>query len=516
MPRGRLPMRKTREILRLLWDQGCSARAVAASLGVSPTTVGHTERRAREAGLCWPLPEDLDDAQLEAKLYPLDASKKADARPLPEFERIFTELKTKGVTLELLWHEYRTEHGEAGYSYSRFCELYARWRGKLDVTMRQHHLAGDKLFVDWAGKTMEVTDPQTGEVAAAQIFVACLGASSFTFAEALADQTTRSWTTAHVHAFESIGGVTAAVVPDNTKTAVLKAAFYDPDLHPTYVELAEHYDTTILPTRVAAPRDKAKVENAVQQVERWVLAPLRHQTFFSLPELNRAIAERLSWLNDRPFSKLDGSRRSLFETIDRPALRPLPTKRFEIAEWKTDVSVNIDYHVQFDDHFYSVPYQLAQETVDVRATLTIVECFFKGRRVASHPRSFVKWRFSTIPAHMPDSHRRYAEWTPSRMIRWAETIGPETARTVEHTLETRRHPEQGFRSCLGIIDLAKQYGSERAEAACARARAIGSPTRKTIASILKSGLDRQPLDSQPDQPVLPLEHDNLRGEDYYR
>jgi transposase len=508
-------MRRTREILRLRWGLGQSARSVANSLGISPTTVAEIVRRAHRAGLGWPLPGDLDDAALEATLY-AEAQPKP-TRPLPDFEKVFRELKRKGVTLELLWDEYRSDHPDQGYSYSRFCELYGLWRGRLEVTMRQHHKAGDKLFVDWAGPTMPITDAATGEITEASIFVAALGASDFTYAEAFEDETLSSWITGHIHAFEEIGGVAAATVPDNTKTAVTKPCFFDPDLNPTYLELARHYDTTILPTRVASPRDKAKVENAVLQVERWVLAPLRDRPFFSLAELNQAIRERLAWLNDRPLSKLNGTRRSLLEQIDRPALGPLPAKRFEIPQWKTNVGVGIDYHVQFDHHYYSVPYQLVGERVDVRATLTVVECIYRGRRVASHRRSFSKGGFVTDPAHMPDSHRRYAEWTPSRMIGWAETIGPHTAAAARHILARLRHPEQGFRSCLGIISLGKKYGNDRLEAACRRARAIGSIRYKTIQSILRTGLDGQPLpSSQSTQPSLGLEHDNVRGPDYYQ
>lgn len=513
MPAHRTSMRKTREILRLRWGLGQSRRQVAASLQVSPTTVGDIERRAGRAGLAWPLPADLDDAALEAKLY--ERGKPKRTRAVPDFEYVFRELKRKGVTLELLWDEYRRDHREDGYSYSRFCELYAEWRGHLDVTMRQRHKAGDRLFVDWAGPKMAITDASSGEITEVSVFVAALGASDFTFAEAFEDETLRSWITGHIHAYEEIGGITSATVPDNTKTAVIKPCFFDPDLNPTYLEMARHYDTTILPTRVASPRDKAKVENAVLQVERWVMAPLRKRTFFSLAELNRAIRERLDWLNDRPLSKLDGTRRLLLEQIDRPALGPLPAKRFEIPEWKTNVGVNIDYHIEFDHHYYSVPYRLAGQRVDVRATFTVIECFCKGRRVASHRRSFRKGGFITDAAHMPDSHRRYAEWTPSRMIRWAESIGPQTATAVGHVLARLRHPEQGFRSCLGIISLGKKYGNDRLEAACRRAAAIGSIRYKTIKSILRNGLDSRPL-PEPTQLSLPVRHENVRGADYYR
>jgi transposase len=505
-------MRKTREILRLRWGQKQSARRTAISAGVAASTVLDVEARARAVGLCWPLGAELDDGGLERLLYPVPKGK--TGRPAPDFDYIYRELKRKGVTLELLWQEYRDAHPETGYGYSRFCDLYRRWRGGLDVTMRQEHRAGERLFVDWAGQKVEIVDAATGEVTEASIFVAALGASDLTYAEAFADEKLGCWLTAHIHAFEYMGGVTELVVPDNTKTAVAKACFYDPDLNPAYLELAEHYGTAILPTRVASPRDKAKVENAVLQVERWVLAPLRNHRFFSLSELNAAIRERIEWLNDRGLSKLDGTRRSLFADIDRPALRALPRQRFEIAEWKTKVGVGIDYHIELDRHYYSVPYQLTGKRIDVRATATMIECFFKGRRVASHQRSRLRGRHTTDPAHRPASHRRYAEWTPSRMIRWAETIGAETGAVVRHVLETKPHPEQGFRSCLGIIRLADKYSKGRVEAACRRARRIGSPSYKSVRSILATGLDGQRPTSA--QLRLPVDHANLRGGDYYQ
>lgn len=513
MPAHRVSMRKTREILRLRWELRQSTRRTATSCAVAPSTVADVEKRARAAGLTWPLPDDLDNDVLEKLLYA--QGERHTGRVLPDFEAIYRELKRKGVTLELLWQEYRAEHPEDGYAYSRYCDLYRRWRGTLDVTMRLEHRAGEKLFVDWAGQKMPIVDGESGEIHNASIFVGALGASDLTYVEAFGDEQIESWITGHIHAFEYIGGVTELTVPDNLKTGVTKACFYEPDINPAYLDLAEHYGTAILPTRVASPRDKAKVENAVQQVERWVLAPLRNQTFFSLAELNHAIRERLDWLNNRPLSRLTGTRRSLFEEIDRPALRPLPERRFEIAQWKLNVGVGIDYHIEFEHHFYSVPYGLTRERVDVRATRTTVECLHKGRRVASHARSRTRGGFTTDPTHRPKSHQRYLEWTPSRMIRWAETIGPETGAVARHILETKPHPEQGFRSCLGIIRLANKYTNERVENACRRARAIGSQSYKSVRSILVTGLDRQPLPESPEL-RLPFDHEGIRGAKYYQ
>lgn len=512
MPAKRVSMRKTKEILRLRWGLGRSLRETGRSCGVGHATVHDVVTRAKMAGLSWPLPEDLDEAALEARLYPPPLGR--GDRAVPEFEHLYRELKRRGVTLELLWQEYRQQHGEQGYGYSRFCDLYRAWRGQLDVVMRQEHRAGEKLFVDFAGMTMEVVDQRTGEVSACPIFVAALGASSFTYAEACEAQDQGSWIEAHLHTYEYIGGVPTLTVPDNLKAAVTRPDLYEPDLNPAYREMADHYDTTIIPARVRHPRDKAKVENAVQQVERWVLAPLRDQTFFSRAELNRAMRERLDWLNNRPFSRLEGSRRSWWQELDRPALQPLPRTRFERPEWK-NVGVNIDYHFEFDHHCYSVPHPLVGTRVDVRATTTIVEAFHKGRRVASHLRSHKRGGFTTDPAHRPASHRRYAEWTPSRLIRWAEKIGPQTAVVIEEILRRMPHPEQGFRSSLGLIRLSKRYSTERLEAACQRALAIASPSYRSVRSILKHGLEQQPLPLLTEPESTPTDHENIRGPEYY-
>jgi transposase len=510
MPAPRLSMRKTREILRLRLGLGLSLREVARSCDVSSSTVSDCIGRAAVAGLGWPLPAELDDAGLEAKLYPADSSNRNKATP--DFQHVHRELRRKGVTLELLWQEYRALHPE-GYGYSRFCDLYRDFSKSLDVVMRQSHAPGEKLFVDFAGMKLAITDPQTGEVHDAEVFVAAMGASSFTYAEALPSQELRHWLSAHVHAFEYLGGVPRVTVPDNLKAGVTKPSFYDPEINRSYQDLAEFYGTVVIPTRVRKPRDKSKVENAVQQVERWVLAPLRNQRFFSFSEANREMLERLAWLNNRPLSKLDGTRRMLFEQLDKPALGALPAKRFELPEWKSNVGVNIDYHIEFDRHYYSVPYALVRKRVDVRATDLTIECFHQGQRVASHPRSFVAGKHSTLPEHRPRAHRHFAEWSPSRLIRWASTVGPGTADVVRFIIENKRHPEQGYRSALGVIRLAGRYGKERVEQASLRAAALHSMSYATIHSLLKTGLERQPMATTPSTP-LP-EHDNVRGPDYY-
>jgi transposase len=428
-------------------------------------------------------------------------------------EYLYKEMKRRGVTLQLLWYEYRKGNPE-GYQYSQFCHHYRLWTKKLDVTLRQEHRAGEKLFVDYAGQTVPIVDPSTGEVMQAQIFVAALGASNYTFAEASRAQDLPSWIRSHVHAFEFFGGVSDILVPDNLKAGVTHPCRYEPDLNPTYHDLAQHYGTTVIPARSGHPRDKAKVESAVLVSERWILAALRNHTFFSLAELNRSIAEKLQELNNRRFNKLDATRRTLFEAVDKPALKPLPLTPYEYAEWRK-VTVNIDYHVAADRHYYSVPYQLVREQVEVRLTSTTVEVLFKNKRVASHPRSYRQGGFSTLPQHMPKAHQKYLQWTPSRIIRWAEQYGPMTQKLVTAILDSRPHPEQGFRSCLGIMRLGKRYPHERLEAACARALAIKAYSYKNVESILKNGLDQQSLLFNQDDQTQPLTHQNVRGKDYY-
>ena len=434
---------------------------------------------------------------------------------MPDWAEIHKELKRKGVTLFLLWQEYKEVH-PAGYQYSRFCDLYRAWAGTVDLPMRQNHKAGEKLFVDYAGQTMPVVDPKSGEIREAQIFVAVSGASNYTYAEATwtSAKGGPDWIASHVRAFAFMGGIHELVIPDNLLSGVSKACRYEPDANPTYQEMASFYGTAIMPARVRKPKDKAKVEAGVLGVERQILARLRHHTFFSLAELNEAMAVLLTEYNQRPFQKLPGSRRSLFESVDKPALKPLPDQPYEYAEWKK-ATVNIDYHIELEGHYYSVPYQLVKQKVDVRWTNRTVECFHNGRRVASHLRSDIKGRHTTLSEHMPKTHQQYAEWTPERLVRWASKSGDATKGVVEQVLASRPHPQQGFRSCLGIMRLGKQYGFDRLEAACARALIINATSYKSIASILNSGLDKRP--SPQERPPLPaIEYDNVRGAQYYQ
>ena len=510
-------MRNIREVLRLRWEQGLSHRQIVASCHIGQGTVVEYLRRAAAAGLTWPLPEGLTDLDLELRLFPPPTAIAAPERPLPDWEVVHRELRKKGVTLLLLWEEYRAGNPKA-FRYSRFCELYQAWRQAAEPRMHQVHKAGEKLFVDYAGQTVPVTDRTTGESRAAQIFVATLGASSYTYAEATWSQTLADWIGAHVRAFAFFGGVPALVVPDNLKAGVTAPCYYEPEVNPTYQELARHYGTAILPTRVRKPRDKSKVENGVQQVERWVLAPLRNRTFFALPELNAALRLQLQALNDRPGPGLPGSRRELFESLDQTALKPLPACPYELALWQK-ARVHLDYHLQVDGHFYSVPHRLVRQEVEVRLTPTIVEVFHQGERVASHPRSHRKYGFTTLPEHMPPGHRAYAERDGERLLHRAREIGPDTEALFREIMAARPHPEQGYRSCLGILRLAQVHSAERVERASRRAVRTGALSYRSLQAILNHRLEDAPLPEElspaPGAP-LPSPHANIRGADYYR
>ncbi len=507
-------MRKTKEVLRLHYELGLGQRQIARCCSISQSTVHDYLRRAESAGLQWPLPPDCDETQLQERLFGGRAVRPPGHRRAElDFASIHEQLQThKYVTLQLLWEEHIEAYPE-GYRYSRFCELYQRWRRKLDVVLRQQHHAGEKLFVDYAGATVPIENPQTGEIRQAQVFVAVLGASSYTYAEATWSQDLANWTGSHMRAFEFFGGVPEIVVPDNLRSGVSRACRYEPDLNRTYQEMAAHYGVAVMPARPRKPRDKAKVEAGVQLVERWILAALRHRRFTSLAELNQAIAELLERLNQRPFRKRSGSRASLFESVDRAALKPLPVERYEFGAWKT-ARVNIDYHVEIERHYYSVPYQLVGRQVEIRLADRTVEIFHRGQRVASHVRSRESYRQTTVHEHRPKSHQQHLEWTPSRLIDWAQTVGPSTAKVFRKILDAKPHPEMGYRSCLGILRLSKTYSAERVEAAATRALRFDACSYQSLKSMLAHGLDRQSLDESPPARA-PVEHANIRGARYF-
>lgn len=504
----RLPMRQIREILRLKHERGLSYRAIARACGVGVGTVAEYLGRSERAGLGWPLPPELDEAALEARLFP--PPEPGRDRIAPDLVWIYSELKRAGVTLHLLWEEYRAVHAD-GYGYSQFCELYRRWACKLRPSMRQQHRAGEKTFIDFSGKRPHVIDRKTGEEIPVELFVAALGASCYSYAEATETQKLHDWVGAHTRMLEYFGGSSEIWVPDQLKSAITQPCRYEPKVNRSYQELAAHYGAVVIPARPGKARDKATVESMVLVAQRWILARLRHRSFFCLAELNAAIGELLEDLNGRPLQKLGVSRRELWERLDRPTLKPLPLGRYQLAQWKV-CRVNIDYHIEVDHHPYSVPYQLIHEEVEARYTASVVEVYYKGRRLDSHARRY-DHQPSTKSEHMPSSHRAHAEWTPSRLIHWAEKSGPATGRLVAGILASRPHPEQGYRACLGLMRLGRRYGPERLEAASTRAEQLRSYSYRTVKNILASAQDRLPFEDQPSVPTP--SHANIRGADYY-
>jgi transposase len=506
-------VRKISEALRLK-AEGLSIRDIATAVGAGPTTVYEYLHRAEAAGISWPLGDDLDEEAVEARLFPAPSGELQARRPVPDWRAVHRELKAhRHVTLRLVWLEWRADHPD-GWGYSQFCWHYQRWLGVQDVVMRLSYAGGERMFVDFAGDKGRWVDPSSGEVHEAEIFVSVLGCSGMLYVEATRGQDLGSWVGAHVHAWEAYGGVAEITIPDNLRAGVTKACFYEPELNPTYAELARHYGTSVLPTRTYRPRDKAAAEAGVLTAERWVLAPLRHRRFFSLGELNAAIRQQVAVVNGRPFRGEPASRAELFAELERPALRRLPEGRYELAAWKK-VTVNIDYHVEGPDRrFYSVPYQLVRQRLELRATATTIEVYRAGKRVASHRREYGRRRYVTDPAHMPASHRAHAEWTPSRLISWAGTVSPATATFVEKLLASRPHPEHAYRACLGLMSLAKRYGPERLSAAAERALGSGAISYSSVKSILAEGLDRLPP-AEPGPLPDPPHHHNLRGARYW-
>jgi len=508
-------MRKLKEVLRL-HSLGLKQQQIARSCQIAQSTVHKYLKAAASAGVTWPLPPEWDERRLEEVVSGAPRPVAVWHRTVtPDFGAIRRQLQThRNLTLQLVWEEYREDHPD-GYRYSRFCELYREWARHLDVVLRQEYRAGEKLFIDYAGDKIPIYDPKTGAVDfEASLFVAVLGASSYTFAEATRSQDLSCWISSHIHALEFLDGVPEVAIPDNTRTGVKHPCRYEPELNATYRELAEHYSFAVIPARPYKPRDKAKAEAGVQLAQRWIIAALRHRKFFQLGDLNQAIGELLDRLNRRPFRKRpDTSRALLFEQVDRPALKPLPAERYVMAEWKP-VKPNIDYHVEIERHYYSVPYQLVGQQLEARYTANTVEIFHRGVRVASHPRSFVPYTATTLHQHRPKSHQAHLEWTPSRLINWAATVGPATAKVVQAILESKPHPEAGYRACLGILGLAKTFTAARLEAASQRSLALGIYSYQSLKSILKNSLDRQAtleLESNRSGPT----HENVRGGEYY-
>ena len=514
MPTPRVLMSKIRQALQLLADSGLSARQVAAALGISKTTVSEITMYARDAGVDWALASILSDDELRSRLYPPPRPRSTHHRHEPDYAVLHQEIKRPGVTLQLLWEEYRAGAGDRAYRYSAFCDKYRAWVKSLKRSMRQVHPGGERLFVDYAGQTVPLVDALSGEIRRAQVFVAVLGASNYTYACATWQQTAADWVGSIIAALQFIGGVPRLLVPDQPRALIANPDAYEPVTARLMQELGEHYGVAVLPARPGRPQDKAKVEVGVQVVERWILAALRNRRFFSLGELNGAITALLADLNQRPFKKLPGCRRSAFEALDAPALKALPAQALVLAQFKP-ARVNIDYHVAFEQHYYSVPHQHVGQAVELRITATTLEVLLRRQRIAAHPRSHHAGGFTTAAEHMPASHRAHRQWTPAKLIAWGERIGAATAAVVRWQMEHRPHPEQGYRSCLGLMRLARQYSDARLEAACARAQSIRAPNYRSVKSILECGLDRQDAALLGGAtPAMPA-HDNVRGPGYY-
>src|SRR6202166_4060014 len=512
MPTERLTMRRIRQVLQLHFGVHASARVIALEVGVGRTTVQDYLARANAAGLGWPLASDLTDEALEQLLFPAPSNKLGARRhPEPDWALLVREMKRPGVSLSILWEEYDAVHPQ-GYRYSRFCELYAAFERRLSPTMRQTHVAGHKAFVDYSGKKVAIIDPLTGEVRMAEIFVAVLGASHLTYAEASWTQTLPDWIAAHIRMFRFWGAAPRLLVPDNLKSGVNKASFYDPEVNRSYGKMATHYNVGILPTRPRKPKDKAAVEAGVRFAQSYILGRLRHVTFFSLAECNTAILAALERMNGREMRRLGVSRRQLFDTIERPAMQPLPEQDYEYADWHL-ARVGIDYHVEVQGFLYSVPHALIREQVDTRATARTIEIFHRGKRVAAHARRYAGPRHGTQPDHMPSAHRRYAEWTPERFQRQARDIGPNTEALILAVLARRPHPEQGFRTCIGVLRLFRGLDAARAEAISHRAVEVGVLTYASVASIIKHRLDQSASPQAADG--APLLHENIRGSGYF-
>jgi transposase len=505
-------MSKITEVFRQRHKLKRSYRDIARSLNISISTIYDYLGRAKAAGIAWPLPEGMSEQDLYNKLFS-SATRTTVERPLPEWEDVHRELRKKGVTLRLLWREYREIHAN-GLGYTQFCERYRAHVKMITPVMRQVHKGGEKTFVDYSGMKMSWMNPATGEINEAEIFVGSLGASQFTFVEATATQQLPDWIQSHVRMWEYFGGVSEIAIPDNLKSGVTKAHRYDPDINANYQHLSEHYGFAIVPARAAEPKDKAKVENAVGCVQKQILAPLRHITFTSLGEINAAIKPRLAVFNNQPFQKMKTSRRELFEAVDKPALKSLPPERYYYAEW-CDAKIHIDYHFIFDNHYYCVPYRYIHHPVKIRSTAKTIECFYQGKRIAAHARSYIRYGFTTLKEHMPPAHQAQAGWGPDRMQRWAKKIGAETARFIDYMIASRPFPQQAYRSCLGLLRMGERFGEERLEKACAIALASGLTRYQQVESILKKRLDTLP-NSHAQTELNLSAHENIRGSDYYK
>ena len=500
-------MRQLRELLRLRLQADLSLRQIKNSLRLSLGAVQKVTSQAQALGLDWVSIEPLDDQQLARLFYPESDTRVSGAFQLPDWVDVHQELRRKGVTKHLLWEEYTQTYPNRSYSYPQYCFLYQEWVKKQKRSMRQTHQAGDKLFVDYAGQTVPIVSGDTGEVRFAQIFVAVLGASNYTYCEATWTQGLPDWLGSHARSFEFIGGVPRLVVPDNLKSGVTKACRYDPDINPSYQQLAAHYGVALMPARPRKPKDKAEV--GVQIIERWILARLRHQTFFSLAELNHCINVLLVEVNNKPFKKLKGNRQQWFESLDKPALMPLPKHRYQYTDIKT-VKVNVDYHIQYDQHLYSVPHHLVGEKLALHAKDRLIELYFQNKRVTSHARQY-RPGTTTVAEHMPVKHEKHHQWSAGRLMNWAKDLGDDVLIWVQVILKQKQYEQQAYRVCLGLLNLNKKYPAKRLNNACAIANQNSLYRLKQIRSILQSNQDQLLPESKEPLTLLPQTHENIRG-----
>jgi transposase len=502
-------MTNIKEVLRLKFECGLSIRKIATCTKVGRTTISEILSRFEQSELSWPLPNNCSDTELTQALYQ-DKSVNQD-KIMPNFAQIFVELRRKQMTKCLLWEEYVAEHQERSYRYSQFCEHYLRWHKKQKRSMRQLHTAGDKLFIDYCGPTIPVVNPETGEIRRAQVFVATLGASNYTYVEASPSQKLEDWLNAHANAFEHFGGVPALLVPDNLKAAVTKTDRYEPQLNDSYRKLANHYQTAVMPARPYKPKDKAKAENAVLIVERWIMMRLRHQVFHTFKELNLAIRDLMNDLNQREMKQLGTSRKVLFDTLDKPALKPLPVQRYLYTETKR-AKVGPDYHIEYRRHYYSVPHQLVGQHVELEANSRLIQIFHQGNLVSQHPTSQKERGLSTHSEHMPSNHR-YQKWNPERLLNWGSNVGASTREVVSLQLQSKDHPEQAYRSCLGLLNLTKKHGNTRLDQACKDALMVNKPYLRFIRNLLENHREGQ-LSSDP-RSTPDIQHSNVRGPSFY-
>ena len=508
-------MSKEREILQR-FHSGMSQRSIALGLHVSRNTVAKVIAAYKASNISQEMLDAIDDDELHRKLCPDEVPN--SSVQMPDYSYVHKELLKAGVTLRLLWDEYTANCRSAGrlcIQYSQFCKLYRDYADRHRLTMHIRHKPGDKMMVDWAGKTIPLHNPETGAVSKAYIFVGTLPFSMYCFAEAFPDMKEASWINANIHMVQFFGGVARLLIPDNLKTGIVANRKHeDPVANRAYQEFADHYHTAILPARVLSPKDKAAVEGNVGNVTSHIIATLRNVKFFSIAEMNAAIAELLEKFNAAPFQKRDGSRLSVFLEEEAPFLQPLPVLPYEYACWK-QATVQLNYHVSIDSQNYSCPYAYVRKRVDVRATRSLVEIFCQGKRIASHPRLYGrKGQYATVTEHMPPNHQLYSEWDGNRFRRWARKIGESAFAVVDKLLLSYRVEEQAYKGCLSLLKLGEKYGAVRLELACREAlRQVPLPKYSIVSRILATGQDQKV--PHVETPKESSRNAFVRGSSYY-